>query len=104
MLKLKDLIIFSNCLFVCDQIKKDLPKVSENHIFKEYDQHNYKTLGTKKTLLEDQIETHRNMVQTQLDQDPYLTRIIFFFYGNENFHNKHKKQSLSTMTIMGAWD
>ena len=78
-------------MFVFNQLKEDLLKVSENFILKEYDQHNHNTPGTKKTLLDVQIKTHRNMVQTRQHQNPCLTGIIFLFYGNKNLHNEHKK-------------
>ena len=29
---------------------------------------------------------------------------IFFFYGNEHLHSKHKKQSPETINVMGARD
>ena len=36
-LKLKDLITFNNCLFVCDQLKEDLPQTFKNLFLKKYD-------------------------------------------------------------------
>ena len=77
-LKLKDFLIFNNCLFAFDLL--DLPQAFKNYFLKKCDHHIYNTRGTKKPLPDVPL---KNI--SQYDTNSTTSRSIF------NWNDMNKK-------------
>ena len=56
-MKFKDVVTLSNCIFFHDQTNKTLSNTFENYFCKKKDQHNHKTRGAENVLLG--VPTHQ---------------------------------------------